>query len=153
MLHATGRARLEVIAAAAPGLSSSNDSSLVLRYSLRGRTFLLPADREERGLHALLAGGAGRCDVLVAPHHGAACAAAAAVGRAFAPRLLLVSGARSSSDAATLRAYATSEPWTTWEDGCIEVLVRESGSLTVRGWRSGRVRVCAPTQSGNQVTR
>ncbi|MFB3065063.1 MAG: ComEC/Rec2 family competence protein [Planctomycetota bacterium] len=144
VLHETQGARLEVIAAATPGLRSSNDRSLVLRFSLRGRVFLLPADREERGLRALLAGGAARCDVLLAPHHGAACAAAAEVGRVFAPRLLLVSGARSSSDAAALRAYATSEPWTTWSDGCIEVSVSRNGSLTVRGWRSGRVRVCAP---------
>ncbi len=118
VIHATPRARLTVLASGGDG--SDNDRSVVLLLEVGRTRVLFPADREERGLHGLLAGGIPPCEVLIAPHHGARCEVAAAVGLAVRPRWLLVSSARGFAHADTLAAYRGSL-LQTWEHGCLRI--------------------------------
>jgi competence protein ComEC len=52
-------------------LGSDNANSLVLAVEYRGRRIMLPGDLQSPGLDNLLAKAPWRCDVLMAPHHGA----------------------------------------------------------------------------------
>lgn len=104
-----------------PARAGENDLSLSLLLEVAGLRILFPADREEAGLIALLDHGVPRCDTLVAPHHGAACAAAQAFGAAVRPRRLLVSAAAGFPDEPTLRAYGAREILRTAVTGCIHL--------------------------------
>jgi len=69
-----------------------NDRSLVLRVACGGTVALLPADLEIPGQARLLAAGfSPRCDLLVAPHHGAANALHLPFLEAARPRVAFVS--------------------------------------------------------------
>ncbi|MCZ6786532.1 MAG: ComEC/Rec2 family competence protein [Planctomycetota bacterium] len=130
-LHASSRSRLTVLAATG---ATDNDASLVLLFEIDGRRILLPADREEAGLDALLEQDLPPTDVLIAPHHGARCHAAGRLGRRVRPRWLLVSTARGFADDDTLRAYGAPSVFQTCEHGCLVVEVTHSGDVRVRPW-------------------
>ena len=128
-IYATPRARLSVLAAGGDG--SRNDRSVVLLLEVGRERVLFPADREESGLHNLMAQGIPRCDVVIAPHHGARCDAAFAFGAAARPRWLLVSAARGFAHVPTLHAYG-GRVLSTWKRGC---LVVRFGPLSVEAFR------------------
>ncbi len=102
-----------------------NDRSLVLLLEVEGRPrLLLPSDREEQGIAALLGVGIPRCEILVAPHHGGACRLAAALGFVARARVLLVSCTSGFADPTALRDYVPDGRalvLTSARDGCIEV--------------------------------
>jgi competence protein ComEC len=138
------RGRLTVVAAGGDS-RSENDTSLVLLFECDGRRVLLPADREERGLRALLSGGLGPCEVLVAPHHGAHCEEARPFGRAVRPRLLLVSAARGFPDPPTLVRYGAPVVFATHDAGAVTVRLLRDGGLDVLAFRrSDRATIRAP---------
>jgi competence protein ComEC len=138
------RARL-VVEAVGGDAPSENDTSVVLVFEGAGRRALLPADREERGLRGLLEAGLSRCEVLVAPHHGARCSEALPFGRAVRPRLLLVSSARGFPDPATLERYGAAEVLQTFDAGAVAVRLREDGALEAVPFRRGeRATIRAP---------
>jgi competence protein ComEC len=138
------RGRLAIEAVGGDALSQ-NDTSVVLLFEAAGRRALLPADREERGLRGLLAAGLPRCDVLIAPHHGARCEEAFPFGRAVRPRLLLVSAARGFPDPETLERYGAGAVLATFDDGAISVRFRDGGSIdAVPFRRGGRATIRAP---------
>lgn len=138
-VHASEGARLDVVAADAPP-GTENDRSVVLRFTARGGTVLLPADREEAGLRRLVAQGVGPCDVLVAPHHGAQCEVAADFGAATRPRWLLVSAARGFAHAPTLAAYGARDVLSTDRCGCIVVRLAQPGVLVVETYARRRLQ-------------
>jgi len=139
VIHASGRTRLRVLnsESCAP---SDNDRALVLVLEANGRRILLPADREEAGLLALLRRGVEPCDVMVAPHHGARCDVAVAFGRAVRAHWLLVSDAPGFADAATLRGYGAARILHTADAGCLRVTVDEDGRITVDTYRRATIR-------------
>jgi len=110
VLLASPSARLRVLVAddaPAEGRLRRNDRALVLLLEIEGRPrMMLPSDREERGLGALLSVGIPRCEILLAPHHGGACRLAGALGVAVRARVLLVSCSSGFADAAALHGYA-----------------------------------------------
>jgi len=83
-----------------------NDRSLVIWVQAGGRTALLPADLEIGGQERLLASGVPiRCDLLLAPHHGAANALLPAFLAAASPDAVLASaGGRPGLPAAAVEA-------------------------------------------------
>ncbi len=115
-------AALRVLETLDDGGATRNDRSLAMLLTVRGRRVLLPADREEAGLRALIAAGIPRVDVLVAPHHGAACREARALGEAAHPEALLVSASASFPDSATLQAYGAERTFQTAARGALRVL-------------------------------
>ncbi len=131
------RGRLTVVASGGDGFSE-NDSSVVLLFECDGRRVLLPADREARGLGALRA--LPRCEVLVAPHHGARCEEARALGRAVRPLLLLVSATRGFPDPTTLRRYGAPRVLATADAGAVRVRLRGDGALDVTRFRRATIR-------------
>ncbi len=138
------RARLTVVAAGGDGLSE-NDSSVALLLECDGRRTLLPADREERGLRALLAHGLPPCEVLVAPHHGARCEEARPLGRAIRPHLLLVSATRGFPDPTTLEGYGAAQVFATPDTGAVTVRFLREGALEVVPFREAdRATIRAP---------
>jgi len=137
-------ARLTVIAVGGDALSE-NDASVALLFEGNGKRALLPADREERGLRALLASGLPACEILVAPHHGARCGAARALGGAVRSRFLLVSAAPGFPDPATLRDYGAAELIPTYDAGAVTVRFHGSGPLEALPFRKGdRATIRAP---------
>lgn len=71
-----------------------NDRSLVVRVTVGGTCALLPGDLEARGQERLVeAGSAAPCDLLVAPHHGAANALYPPFLEAARPQAVFVSAA------------------------------------------------------------
>jgi competence protein ComEC len=138
------RARLTVLAAGEGGVSE-NDASVALLVESRDERLLLPADREEEGLRRLLGLGLPRCDVLVAPHHGARCDEAGALGRALRPDVLLVSGTRAFPDPPTLLAYGAARVLVTADAGAVRVVFRGQRSLDVQPFRRiDRATIRAP---------
>ncbi len=138
------RETLAVVAAGGDGLSE-NDASLALLFECDGRRVLLPADREERGLRALLAEGVPPCEILVAPHHGARCEEARPLGRAVRPRILLVSATPGFPDPPTLQRYGAAHVFATQDTGAVTVRLREDGTLEVVPFREAdRATIRAP---------
>lgn len=83
-----------MVAAPSPLPAHDNDGSLWVRVDVGGVDVLLGGDAEARGIAAALhAGAAGPAAVLVAPHHGRACAASARLLDAVRPAAVLVSSA------------------------------------------------------------
>jgi len=111
--------------------ASGNDRSLVLRFETPGGAMLLPGDREEGGLDALLDHGLAPAETLLAPHHGAANGRARAFGRAVRPRRLLVSGIPEAADETTLRAYGAAEIHATHARGCLRIEFLPEGGAEV----------------------
>jgi competence protein ComEC len=138
------RVRLAVVAVGGDG-SSENDASLALILECDGRRTLLPADREERGIRELLEQGLPKCEILVAPHHGAQCEEAQPLGRAIRPRLLLVSTARGFPDPLTLERYGATHVFATPDTGALTVRFRKDGVLDVVPFRhADRATIRAP---------
>ncbi|MHC4164824.1 MAG: ComEC/Rec2 family competence protein, partial [Planctomycetota bacterium] len=130
-------ARLTVLAAGGGPRASANDRSLALLFEVAGRRVLMPADREEAGLRALLHRDVPWCEVLIAPHHGGRCAEAARFGAAVRPRWLLVSAARGFAHEETLDRYgATQGVRTTARNGCVFVRFPASGRVEVETFRA-----------------
>jgi competence protein ComEC len=127
--------RLRLLTADRDAPGSDNDRALVLVLEAGAHRVLLPADREEEGLRRLLAIGPGRCDVLVAPHHGARCDVASEFGKSVRPRYLLVSAGPTFSHAATLRAYGAGRVLRTWESGALFVRFPTPRSMVVAPFR------------------
>lgn len=89
--HSRAFGRAVVEARWFPGMRE-NDRSLVVRVRSGTTVALLPADLEAPGLSRLLAAGfPARCDLLVAPHHGAANALHLPFLEAARPRVTFVS--------------------------------------------------------------
>lgn len=116
-----------------------NDASLVILAKIHGRRLLFPGDIERRAMRDLVAlhnaGNADlRCDVLLAPHHGAIS------GRetrefyaAAAPRCVIVStGRERSALVALLRdVLPDARILTTRESGAVVVTIDAQGTLSV----------------------
>jgi competence protein ComEC len=83
-----------------------NATSLVLSVESAGRRLLLTGDLEGPALAAFVASAPGVCDVLMAPHHGAASSLPADIALATQPSLVLVSG-RGGRTWPTVRAAYT----------------------------------------------
>ncbi|MHC4932587.1 MAG: ComEC/Rec2 family competence protein, partial [Planctomycetota bacterium] len=114
---------------------SDNDRALVLVLEAGAHRVLLPADREEAGLRRLLAIDPGRCDVLVAPHHGARCEVAPEFGAHVLPRYLLVSAGPNFSHGATLQAYGAERILKTWRNGALSVRFPTPRTMVVAAFR------------------
>jgi len=139
----TGGLRIEVLwppMQLPAGSWSVNDTSLVLRIGVNGRTVLLPADIESAAMRSLLEEvAAGRirlaADVLVAPHHGSASGRyATAFYAAVAPELVIVSAADSRPKLQTLVRETlgpAAQLFNTAESGAITVRIGRDGVLTV----------------------
>jgi competence protein ComEC len=112
--------------------ASPNDRSLALVVILDGTRVLLPADREEAGIRALLRQEFPPCDALLAPHHGARNEAMARLGAHVRPRLLLVSTGPGFADRATLDAARAERILRTDVDGAIRLEASRDGPLRVR---------------------
>ncbi|MBL8878206.1 MAG: ComEC/Rec2 family competence protein [Phycisphaerales bacterium] len=139
-----GSARLEVLwpPADRPAAAHGNDSSLALTLQLEGQRVLFPGDIEREALVALTKLHASRaldlrCDVLIAPHHGALLGeATAAFYRAAAPRFVVVSSGR---DRAALSKMLHDEL-----PGCRVLNTRDVGAVEITFTRSGELRVATP---------
>ncbi len=119
---------------------SDNDGSLVILVSAWGRRVLLPGDIERRAMEALLdeadAGALDlRCDVLIAPHHGAVVPLVTErFYTAACPRWVIASTDRDRRRLAELveRALGGSCRLVTTRDcGAVRVTIRPEGSLEV----------------------
>lgn len=73
--------------------AADNETSLVLAVETAGRRVLLTGDLEGEALERFVATGPGRCDVLVAPHHGSRASLSVPLLEATAPQWVIVSGA------------------------------------------------------------
>jgi competence protein ComEC len=91
---------------------SDNEASLVLSVEVGGRRLLLTGDIEGEAVSRLVATNHGRCDVLVAPHHGTVTSLPPAIAEATMPRVVLVSGLGGTrwSDVRTAYARAAGNP-------------------------------------------
>ncbi len=137
-----GRSRFEVLwpPAVLDERWAPNDRSLVVRWTVAGRSLLLTGDADEDALAALLAleqrGGVNlRADVLVAPHHGAVVDKLTAdFYAAVAPQTVIVSARRRRPKLDTLLAELlgpTLRVLVTGECGAIIVRIRDTGTLTI----------------------
>ncbi len=117
-----------------------NDSSLVLRITVAGRSVLLTGDAEEAALRALLARErAGRidlhADVLVAPHHGQVIPGVSGeFYAAVSPRHVVVSARRERPRLTTLVEHVLGPGAAilrTGGAGAIRVRITQTGELTV----------------------
>ncbi|HEX5136041.1 MAG TPA: ComEC/Rec2 family competence protein [Planctomycetota bacterium] len=139
------RGRLVVLAAGGDGLSENDTSVVLLLEAEGGVRALLPADREERGLRGLIRSGLPRSEILVAPHHGARCEEAQALGRAVQPRLLLVSSAPGFPNPQTLERYGAPEVIATFDAGAITVRLPGRGAPVAAPFRrNDRATIRAP---------
>jgi competence protein ComEC len=137
VVYHDGAAQLTVMAACGGPRLSANDRSIALLFEVAGRRVLVPADRQVAGLRDLMRRGVPRCEVLIAPHHGARCAEAARLGDAVRPRWLVVSVARGFAHAGTLAAYGASEGvLTTVRDGCVFLRFPAAGPVEVETFRA-----------------
>jgi competence protein ComEC len=93
--------------AAVPAAATDNESSLVVSVESAGRRVLLTGDLEGGALDRFVATGPGRCDVLVAPHHGSPASLPPVLARATTPRWVIVSGAAGPRFDEVRLAYAT----------------------------------------------
>ncbi|MBE0617015.1 MAG: hypothetical protein IH608_03685, partial [Proteobacteria bacterium] len=112
-----------------------NDRSLVLRVSCAGTVALLPGDLEVSGQSRLLATGfSPRCDLLVAPHHGAANALHRPFLEASRPAVVFVSaGGRPGLPAPEFEAAVQAlgaRSCSTHRDGCLHTRVGPGGLST-----------------------
>jgi competence protein ComEC len=130
IVHAAGKTSLRVFLADGPR-GSSNDRSLVLLFRVGNRRALLPGDREEAGLAELVAASPPPCEVLVAPHHGAACSDAEILGRALRPEVLLVSAGETMVDPVTVAAYGAPRIYGTARRGALRVEFPDHGEIEV----------------------
>ena len=95
---------------AGPDGATDNETSLVVALESAGRRVLLTGDLEGDALERFVEAGPGRCDVLVAPHHGSLQGFPLALARATEPEWVVVSGAPGAGWAALERAWATAAP-------------------------------------------
>ncbi|RLS35182.1 MAG: ComEC/Rec2 family competence protein [Planctomycetota bacterium] len=84
---------------------TDNESSLVVAVESAGRRILLTGDLEGGALDRFVAEGPGRCDVLIAPHHGSLASLPPALARVTAPEWVVVSGAAGPRFEEVRRAY------------------------------------------------
>ena len=83
--------------AAADPVRSTNDNSLVIAITYRGRRILLLGDVEREGEDALVTAGVGRADVVKVPHHGSPTSSSAALVAATRPALAVISCGRANT--------------------------------------------------------
>jgi competence protein ComEC len=125
--------------------ASRNDGSLVLRVRVNGRVVLLPGDLELAGEQRLLRGGMPlAADLLKLGHHGSRTSSGAALLRAAAPALAIVSaplhgrfGMPHAESVARLAARRIPWCWT-GRDGAL--LVGLGPALTLRAFAAGAPR-------------
>ncbi len=134
--------RIQILAPA-PDLAgeSRNNRSLVVLYRAGTFAAVLPADRETIGTRALVAHLQqidSAAAVLVAPHHGGRNAAAAALGRAVRPRILVVSTGPRSAHASTLAGYGARRIVRTDRHGCLRLRAGPGNEIAVRPFRRAR---------------
>lgn len=123
-----GRWRLEMIAAPKARSTSANDASLVVRASVRGRSFLLTGDIERGSELALVGADRARlaADVLKVAHHGSDSSSRRAFLDAVGARLAVISVGRRN-------------PYGHPRDEVLDRL-RRAGAITLRTDRDGGVR-------------
>lgn len=122
-----------------PAEMTGNDASLVLLVKSRGRRLLFPGDIERKALGALSALHASgqvdlRCDVLLAPHHGAIDGRATRdFYAAAAPRFVIISTSRDRSALVSLlrEILPDTRVFLTREVGAVIVVIDAQGGLTV----------------------
>lgn len=94
-----GGVNLEVLNPVAtddPAAVSDNDHSVVLRFVMSERTFLLTGDIESPAETALVAGGAISSDLVKVPHHGSRTSSTQAFVDAVSPKFAVISVGRTS---------------------------------------------------------
>ncbi len=123
-------------------VDDDNQSSLVLAIEAAGRRLLLTGDLDGPALGRFVANGPGRCDALVAPHHGSLAALATGIVAATAPEWVFVSGTGGDRWPTVRDAYAAAagRPATVLRsgaDGAIAIRLT-ADTVTVRQHRGGR---------------
>ncbi len=117
-------------------MTSDNSSSTVLRVSFGGRRMLLPGDIDNYSLDQLAAGGSARCDVLQLPHHGSVTDSTETFIAKANPGVCIRSSGQHERETVNgiRRLVGGRSYFSTAEDGCVEVTLREKG-MSVDGFR------------------
>lgn len=116
----------------------SNDSSMVVKLNVAGRSVLFPGDIQSAAMTALLADPpAIKADVLIAPHHGSFEDATPAFVTAVSPSTIVSSDDRtpSSKQRTFDEAIAPLPIFHTRDHGAITILIKRDGTLTVTPFR------------------
>ena len=123
--------------ATADPVRSVNDGSLVLALERAGRCVLFTGDVEAEGEEALVAAGAGACDVVKVPHHGSPTSSSAALVEATRPGLAVISLGR-----ANRFGFPASSVLDRWRAAGARVLRTDTvGAVTVVVDAAGRLSV------------
>ena len=125
-----------------------NATSLVLSVESAGRRLLLTGDLDGAALESFIATAPGSCDVLLAPHHGAATSLPADIARATTPSIVLVSGRGGRAWPVVREAYAVASGadaavLKTGGEGAVAVTLT-AGAVTVERFDAGRWQAIEP---------
>lgn len=137
-------------------LDDDNQSSIVLAIEAAGRRLLLTGDLDGPALERFVAGAPGRCDALVAPHHGSLAALATGIVAATTPEWVVVSGTGGDRWPTVRDAYADASGHRatvlrSGADGAIAIVLT-ADSVTVRQHRGGRWHDVPPAGDHPRVT-
>ena len=128
-----------------------NATSLVLSVESAGRRLLLTGDLEGPALASFVASAPGACDVLMAPHHGAASSLPADIAGATAPSIVLVSGRGGGTWPTVRDAYAAASGaggaavLKTGGEGALAVTLT-AAAVTAERFHAGRWRAVEPAE-------
>lgn len=133
-----------------------NATSLVLSVESAGRRLLLTGDLDGAALESFIATTPGACDVLLAPHHGAATSLPADIAHATAPSIVLVSGRGGRAwpvvrDAYAVASGAEAAVLKTGGEGAVAVTLT-AGAVTAERFAAGRWRAIEPPGDQAAVT-
>jgi competence protein ComEC len=126
-----------------------NATSLVLSVESAGRRLLLTGDLDGAALESFIATAPGSCDVLLAPHHGAATSIPAGIARATEPSIVLVSGRGGRAWPVVRDAYVAASGASaaavlkTGGEGAVAVTLT-AGAVTAERFEAGRWRAIEP---------
>jgi competence protein ComEC len=125
-----------------------NATSLVLSVESAGRRLLLTGDLDGAALESFIATAPGSCDVLLAPHHGAATSLPADIAQATAPSIVLVSGRGGRAWPVVREAYAVASGaeaavLKTGGEGAVAVTLT-AAAVTAERFDAGRWRAIEP---------
>ena len=114
-----------------------------------GRRVLLTGDLEGDALDRFVASGPGRCDLLVAPHHGSRASLSLPLLEATAPAWVILSAARNSGRGDLERAWAeaASGARVIRTDGAVHVRLEAAGTSAAR-FASGHWHPLGRTEGG-----
>lgn len=120
-----------------PFIRHSNESSLVLKFTVKDRSILLTADIEEAGTARLLSMDDNlKCDVLVYPHHGRRNELMDEILGRVKPTWIVLSASHDASALETARRLESRDLWVhaTWRDRAGRAVLRD-GRWIVEAWK------------------